>query len=255
MQMAVSQDFIFMLKVVFYFIQMASTAQFSKFEIEICACSKSFGISSEFGEVFTYANDVMTIFKHVLAKPDKFVDFINSATDDGDDVAGIWLLGPGQKSLVIMALTAFGTAWEMLMTTVKTKHGDREMNAVSELYGVVLSCFIEDGITYSIDGKTQPKEVAERECAAQFRNAVAHCRMMIEEKASPWTMAFNIDYQKKKLSLQLTPRGLYSFLSLFINFSRFDNITKDSITAMLKVHISKGECFRPQKLLDFVSKQ
>jgi replicative superfamily II helicase len=215
-------------------------------EIDSHAYLKSSEISPEFRDVFAYSTDVIKIFINAFKKQDEFSNFINAAPADG----GIWNWQTGQTSLVIMVLAAYATAWEMLMNAIKN---EKERKAVSDLYGEVLSCFVEGGIIYEIDGK-QSDEEAERVCAVKLRHAIAHSHMKVAKQESPWTMEFRTDWKKKIHCFQITPRGLYSFLSLFNNFSRFGYITGDSIRTMLKGHVSENECFRPQKLIDLSKK-
>jgi hypothetical protein len=218
----------------------------SAFEIEYHALMKSGEISREFRDVFAYSTDVIKIVTNAFKKQDEFLNFINS-----DPAEGIWIWGTGQTSLVIMVLTAYGTAWEMLMTTIKDK---TDWQAVCDLYGLVLSCFIEDGtLTYSIDDVAQLKDAAERKCAIKLRNAVAHNHMTVV-KQSPWTIEFRTNWKKEKHSFQITPKGLCRFLGLFNNFSRFGYITKDSITTMLEMQVSENTD-NPQKLKDLFGKK
>ena len=219
-------------------------AAYTRSEIDSHALMKSSEVSPEFRDVFEYVNDVLKIYYSACAKPDEFEKFINSPpTTEKDNICSPWKRADGQKSLIIMVLTAFATAWDMAMSFIENKP------EVSDLYGIVLSCFIEDGsMTYVPKEKTKKTKSAEEACAAKLRFAIAHLqKSKLVQQESPWVMEFSTDYEGESHSFKITPREFCNFLRLFYNISRFGFLTKKAITDMLKRSIANDMYF-PEKL-------
>jgi hypothetical protein len=247
---AVHHDFIIIFYV-FHFIQMASTAQssYTQSMIDSHAYEKESEVSDVFADVFEYVTDVLKIYYSACAKPDKFEDFINSvsATEE-NNICSPWKTNSGQKSLIIMVLTAYATAWDMVMASIENRQD------VSDLYGVVLSCFIEDGMTYVAKKKSKALKSAEQVCAAKLRNAIAHLeKSKLVQQETPWVMEFSTDYDGESHSFKITPREFCNFLRLFHNISRFGFLTEAKITKMLKRIVSNDMSF-PEKLRNLFGK-
>jgi hypothetical protein len=240
-------------------------------EIDSHAYEKESEISDAFADVFEYVTDVLKIYYSACAKPEKFEDFINSVPiTEENNICSPWKRGQGQKSLILMVLTAYATAWDMVMASINNRQD------VSDLYGEVLSCFIEDGMTYVVKAKedkppksvkaeedkpqksaevcakpqksVNPPKSAKEVCAAKLRNAIAHPeKSNLAKQESPWVMEFSTKYDGESHSFQITPRSFCNFLRLFHNISRFGYLTKKKIEERLK-HIVSNDMYFPEKL-------
>jgi hypothetical protein len=212
--------------------------------IDIHAYEKESEISSAFKDVFEYVTDILKIYYSACAKPDEFEKFINSPpATEKDNICSSWKRGSGNKSLIIMVLTAYATAWDMVMASIVNRAD------VSDLYGMVFSCFIEeDSMTYVPKKEKKNPKSAEQVCAAKLRNAIAHLeKSELVQQESPWVMEFNTNYDGESHSFKITPRNFCNFLRLFHNISRFGFLTKEAITEMLKHCVSDDMSF-PEKL-------
>jgi hypothetical protein len=231
---------------------MASAAQssYTCSEIDSHAYEKESEVSDVFADIFEYVTDVLKIYYSACAKPDKFEDFINCvpATEE-NNICSPWKREAGKKSLIIMVLTAYATAWDMVMASIENRQ------EVSDLYGIVLSCFIQDGMTYvTEEKKNKAPKSAEQVCAAKLRNAIAHLeKSKLVKQESPWVMEFSTNYSGESHSFKITPRNFCQFLSLFHNISRFGFLTRGAITEMLKRSVSNDMSF-PEKLRNLFDK-
>jgi hypothetical protein len=213
-------------------------------EIDSHAYEKESEISDAFADVFEYVTDVLKIYYSACAKPEKFEDFINSVpVTEENNICSPWNRGQGQKSLILMVLTAYATGWDMVMTSINNRQD------VSDLYGEVLSCFIEVGMTYVAKVKEgKPPKSAEEVCAAKLRNAIAHLeKSNLANQESPWVMEFSTKYNGESHSFKITPRSFCNFLRLFHNISRFGFLTKEAIEERL-MHIVSNDMSFPEKL-------
>lgn len=234
-------------------------------EIDSHAHEKELEISSTFMDVFEYVTDVLKIYYSACAKPDKFEDFINSVpVTEENNLCSPWKTEQGQKSLILMVLTAYATAWDTVMASFDRKvpsaktekeaeklrqEAVKDRQEVTDLYGKLLACFVQDStLTYVVTKKKKSPKTAEEVCAAKLRNAIAHLeKSKLVQQESPWVMEFNTNWDEEIHSFKITPRNFCRFLSLFYNISRFGFLTREAITKMLK-HIVLNDKSFPEKL-------
>jgi len=185
------------------------------------------GAQNAIFEVLMYSfDDALNLLLMASEKPQEFKNFMTCPGKTGVAYREV-----DYKSLVVMVLSTFSSAYEALITKIDEKE------QVKHIYGRLLYCFMmKETLTYK-DNKDQSlsQEEAILESAYKLRNAAAHSEITLSHTTTyPWRIQFSTYWKKKRHSFEITSSELVGFFVLFSALSRNNCITTQSITNELK---------------------